>query len=65
MRDWELENLAVDDIETALKYIGEKARYKNHFLANKQKTDSLYTNSLLHHKILNNPKPLTKSKPCL
>jgi len=44
MRDFELENLAVDDIDTALEYIGKTARSKNLFLGNKpqkQKTDSL------------------------
>jgi hypothetical protein len=68
MREWELENLAVDDIETALEYIGKPARYRNHFLANKpkkQKTHSLYSVPIfLSHEILKNPKPLTESKSC-
>lgn len=64
MRDFELENLAVDDIESALEYIGKPARYKNHFLANKENPTSLYTNPLFCHKILKNPKQLTDSKPC-
>jgi hypothetical protein len=62
MRDFELENLAVDDIESALEYIGKPARYKNHFLAN---TNYLYSVPLfLNHKILKNPKKLTEPKPC-
>ena len=68
MKDWELENLAIDDIESAFEYIGKSARYKNHFLANKSKkpkTDSLYSVPLfLNHKILKNPKQLTEPKPC-
>ena len=43
MRDFELENLAVDDIRTALEYIGKKVRSKNLFLADSKskKSDSL------------------------
>lgn len=37
MRDFELENLAAEDIITALKYIGKEARSKNIFLGNKSK----------------------------
>lgn len=65
MRDFELENLAVEDIVTALEYIGKKARSKNLFIANKskkQKTNSLYP--LLIHKNPNNPKQLTESNSC-
>lgn len=68
MRDFELENLAADDIRTALEYIGKTARSRNIFLGNKskkQKTDSLYSVTLfLSYEILNNPKPLTESKSC-
>ncbi|MEG3922914.1 hypothetical protein QUA07_27930 [Microcoleus sp. T3_A4] len=66
MRDFELEKIAVEDIKTALEYIGKTARARNIFLGNKskkQKTDSLYP--LLTHKNPNNPKQLTESKPCL
>ena len=65
MRDFELENLAVEDIRTALEYIGKTARSKNLFLGNKskkRKTDSLYP--LLSHKNPNNPKQLTESNSC-
>lgn len=76
MRDFELENLAADDIKTALEYIGKTARSKNIFLGNKskkQKTDSLYSvnSTFLSHESLKNPKKLTepqnhaiKSKNC-
>lgn len=65
MRDFELEKLAVDDIKTALEYIGKTARSKNFFLGNKskkRKTDSLYP--LLTHKNPNNLKQLTESNSC-
>jgi hypothetical protein len=70
VRDFELENLAVDDIRNALEYIGKIARSKNFFLGNnskKQKTDSLYSVTptlFVSHEILNNPKQLTESKSC-
>ena len=68
MRDFELENLAADDIRTALEYIGKTARSKNIFRGNnskKPKTDSLYSVTLfLSHEIQKNPKPLTESKSC-
>lgn len=70
MRDFELENLAIENIETALEYIGKKTRYRDDFLSNKskkQKTDSLSSVNqtlFLSHETLNNPKKLTESKSC-
>ena len=65
MKDFELEKLAVEDIKTALEYIGKTARSKSIFLGNsskKRKTDYRYP--LLTHKNPSNPKQLTESKSC-
>jgi hypothetical protein len=37
MMDYELENLAVDDIDTALEYIGKRAWPKNLYQGNKKR----------------------------
>ena len=47
MRDFELENLAAEDIKSALEYIGKRVRSKNLFLANSKSKKSNSLNSIV------------------
>jgi hypothetical protein len=71
MKDFELENLAIDDLDHALEYIGKDARSKNIFQGNKpRKPKSNHSKGEIPLNVINqiNPKGIknhgTQSQNC-